>query len=432
MSNLENVFRPDVENISKPADIVVIGGGMLGPSVGFFAQQKLGSRGLVVVVEQNEALGMGSSRASLEQGRLSWPDEDVYKMMALSLKFFQQPQKFGVNATADNLGFRKRPYLWLAADDKEIRAYQNLAGILQQRGVNAEYLDQPALRKTWPWLAETSVLGGMLDHSAFKVSSTDLAEVFAKAAGKTDFFVDTTAIAIVVQSGRVVGVKTTRGFIPTAKVIVAAGAGTRRLVETVDGLSVPVVAVPRFSYASSGRDAQLSPDDPFIIVPKTYAYWRPEGDGIFGGFLHEATSVAKPEKDTPIVDWRYKNRFLTALWQGLNPDGLDDYTQAERDTLGLLTSIEAPNGPYSRGNILAGYYVHREGNPGDDRPMITTLSELGMPDIGVVTAEQGHGVMGAPSSGIYGAEIIINGSADVKYDPFKIQPPVSERMSLTI
>ncbi|PIX68531.1 hypothetical protein COZ40_02755 [Candidatus Roizmanbacteria bacterium CG_4_10_14_3_um_filter_39_13] len=432
MALRENVFRPEVRDIEKPADLVVIGGGMVGPSIAHFAQEKLGSKSRVVVLEANQGLAMGASSASLEQGRIGWPDETVCRMMMMSREFFQRPQDFGINMSSSQLGFTERPYLWAASKGSEIKTYQNLTRVLKSRGVDASYLDRQAIIAEYPWLKDTSVTGGMLDTSGFKIDSQQLARAFAQASGRTDFFVQTKGLKIVVSSGKVIGVNTSRGFIPTERVIVAAGAGTRGLIETVDGLSIPIVSIPRFSVSSRGRDPSLSISNPFIIVPKTYAYWRPDGAGILGGYSHEIPPIDRPENTLPDIDPSYRKNFLTAVWKGLNPDRLDNPEDAKYDTLGLLASVYSYSGPYSKGSTLGGFYVHRAEALGDDRPIITTFKDQGMPDIGVVTAEQGHGVMGALPSGVDGAEIIIGGSSDPKYDNFSINPPASQGISLTI
>jgi len=428
----KNVFCPETNDIQKPADLVVIGGGMVGPSVAHFAQRILGSKSRVVVLEANTGLGMGSSAASLEQGRCSWPDKAVCQMMIFSRDFFQRPENYGLKMSSAQLGYKERPYLWATSTDDEIKTYRNLTKVLRSRGVDVNYLDRQAIMEEYPWLTDTSVNGGMLDHSGFKVDSQQLARAFAQASGNADFFVETKGLKIVVSGGRVTGVATDKGFVPTAKVIVAAGAGTRGLIETIDGLSVPILSVPRFSVSTEDRDKRLSNHDPFIVVPRTGAYWRPEGSGIFGGYSHQVPPIERPEKAFPDVDLKYRKKFLTAVWQGLNPERLDDPDKAESDTLSFLASVLSPPGYYSKGNVLGGFYVHRAKAFDDDRPIITTLKDQGLSDVGIITAEQGHGVMGSPASGHYGAEIIIRGADKPEYDNFNINPPTSEGITLTI
>jgi glycine/D-amino acid oxidase-like deaminating enzyme len=426
-----NVFKPEADDIRQGADIVIIGAGMTGPPLAYFAKNKLGSKTRIRVIEAKPQVGQGSSVYSLEQGRCGWHDQVVCEMMNISRNVFLHPKDFGLQVTSDQLGYKERPYLWLASTPEEVITYQRLAEVLRKRGVDAEYLDFELVLKICPWLTNTSVVGGIMDNTAYKVDSQQVAKSFAASAQNTDFFIDTAALAIIVEGGKVIGVKTTCGFIHTDMVIVAAGSVTRKLVETVDGLSAPIISFPRYYYASQSRNNQLGNNDPFIIVPRTYAYWRTEPGGIIGGFSHGVHPVESPDDTHSAVDNSFKRTFLTAVWQGLNKEHQYDPEKVESDPLGFLATAEFSGRPFGPGKVDGGYYVHRKETPNDDRPLITWVA----PGIGVVTAEQGHGVMGGPASGLIGAEIFFGeqgGQETIKHNNFSINPPSSQDKTLTI
>jgi len=430
--NRENIRKPEMNDFNRIYDLVIIGGGMIGPSIAHFAQKKLGSKSHIALLEQSRDLGQGTSVKSLEQGRCGWPDKTVCNMMVTTTNILQRPQDYGLRVTPDQLGLTKKPYFWAASTENEIKTYQQLAFILKRRGIDAEFLDLNLAMELCPWLIGTSVKGGMLDRSGFKIDSQVLAKAFAEATPDAQFFIDTPAQQIIIENGRVIGVKTHDGIIKTNKVVIAAGPATRGLVETVDGLTIPIVSLPRYNYYSNNRNPALRENDPFVIVPITGAYWRPERGGILGGFSHKVDGIQKPSEFFPGEDNLFKIKFLTAVWQGLNPKGLtdpDEINDIFSDPLGFYAATYSKNAPFGSGTVSGGYYVHRENAIEDDRPMMFWLT----PDIGIMTAFSGHGVMGAPAAGLYGAEIFFgNRDQYVDHKHFGLKPPPSKGISLTI
>lgn len=428
----EHIRKAEVNDFRNSYNLVIIGGGMIGPSIAHFARKKLGSKQCVALLESNHSLGQGTSIASLEQGRCGWPDQVVCQMMMTSREILQRPQDYRIKITVDQLGFAKRPYLWLASTDEEIKTYQQLAFVLRRRGVDAEYLDLNLVYELCPWILDTSVRGGMLDRSGFKVDSQTMANAFAESTPDAQFFIDTPAYSIIVEKGKVTGVKTRDGIIKTEKVIIAAGPATRGLVETVEGLTIPIISLPRYSYHSNNRHPALNNSDPFIIL-KTGAYWRPDGDGILGGYSHKVNGVQRPSQFFPEPGNHFKIDFLKAVWKGLNREGISNPEKALSDPLDFLGSALLDTGPFSKGQVSGGYYVHRENAIEEDRPVIMSLAYLGFPDIFVAAAFSGHGVMSAPAAGMYGAEIFFgNPDQFVDHRNFDLNPPSSQGVSLTI
>jgi glycine/D-amino acid oxidase-like deaminating enzyme len=431
----ENIRRPETNDFRKSYDLVIIGGGMVGPSLAFFLQKKLPNHFRVALLESHHNLGQGTSIASLEQGRCGWPDQAVCQMMMKSSDILKRPQDYGLKISKEQLGWVDRPYLWLASTDEEMKRFQQLAFVLKRRGVDAEYVDLNLAMELCPWLIGTSVRGGMLDRSGFKINTQGMAEAFAESTPNTQFFIDTPAYSILTKNGKVSGVKTSDGsIIKTERVIVAAGPATRGLVETVGGLSISTVSLARFSYYSKTRHPDIVENQPFVIVPVTGAYFRPDGKGILGGFSHTTPGVATPPTFFPEAYDQFKIQFLTAVWRGLNPKGLSDTDEIgddpSADPLGFYTATQSKRAPFGDGTVSGGYYVHREKAPEDDRPMILWLSELGIAGLGVATAFSGHGAMGAPGGGLIGADIFSGNQKDDRQ--FGLNPPPSKGVSLTI
>lgn len=171
----ENIRRPETNDFRKSYDLVIIGGGMVGPSLAFFLQKKLPNHFRVALLESHHNLGQGTSIASLEQGRCGWPDQAVCQMMMKSSDFLKRPQDYGLKISKEQLGWVDRPYLWLASTDEEMKRFQQLAFVLKRRGVDAEYVDLNLAMELCPWLIGTSVRGGMLDRSGFKINTQGMA-----------------------------------------------------------------------------------------------------------------------------------------------------------------------------------------------------------------------------------------------------------------
>lgn len=216
------------------ADVVVIGGGVIGVMTALYLAQA-GER--VVLVEKGRVAGEQSSRNwgwVRQQGR----DPDELPIMIESLRLWQ-----GLNQTlGEGLGFRQTGVLYLAETDKDIEGHERWLKIAQNHGLDTRLLARCELETMLGTSAHWK--GGIFTPSDARAEpwvAVPLLARFAADAGVT--IVENCAVRMLdIRAGAVAGVHTEFGDIKASRVVVAAGAWSR-LFLAAQGVSIPQLAV---------------------------------------------------------------------------------------------------------------------------------------------------------------------------------------------
>ena len=287
-------------NTALTADIVIVGGGQVGPATAW-ALEREDPTLRIVVLEANSQLASGASTASLEQFRTCWTPQAIAEQVRWSLQIFLDPDTHLGDGAAQGLNVRRRGYLWLAMDEDEARAQRENVALLRSWGLrHACALDGEDVRREYAWLPER-VVGARLDPMAGWLNSDFLANRFARTTHNTRFLLDTPAQAILARDGRVTGVRTSRGVVNAPVVVLAAGPGSRALGRTV-GIDLPLVCIPRQSFLTPFRDPTIPANAPVVISRSPYAHFRPEGEGLLFAWSYHWARHSGDELSPGYVD----------------------------------------------------------------------------------------------------------------------------------
>ena len=137
------------------ADLVVIGGGVIGCATAFFAA-RAGLR--VVVLERHAALGTLTTPVSTGAFRLQFDNPEEVAMVREGVELFDA---FGERTGLDgwDLGLRHGGYLFCSLTDATVERAQRLVERQRTWGLtDVELLSGDEARERWPWLAP-EVLG---------------------------------------------------------------------------------------------------------------------------------------------------------------------------------------------------------------------------------------------------------------------------------
>ena len=132
------------------ADIVVIGGGVIGCATAFFAA-RAGLR--VVVLERRAALGPLSTRGSTGAFRLQFDNPEEIELVREGIELFDA---FGERTGLDgwDLGLRHAGYLFCSLTDATLERSRRLIGRQRAWGLDdVELLTGDEARARWPCLA---------------------------------------------------------------------------------------------------------------------------------------------------------------------------------------------------------------------------------------------------------------------------------------
>ena len=142
-----------LKSLPSKAEVVIIGGGIIGLSTAYH----LAAKGLTdVLLLDKGMLGQGSTGKCAGGIRTQFSTEINIRFSLESLKIFERfEQDFGVDPEFHRVG-----YLFLAATRDQMDVLQNNSGLAHRFGVRVELLDPAEIKSRWPFLETGDLLGG--------------------------------------------------------------------------------------------------------------------------------------------------------------------------------------------------------------------------------------------------------------------------------
>ncbi|PYT08380.1 MAG: FAD-binding oxidoreductase [Acidobacteria bacterium] len=258
--------------MKETADVVIIGGGIVGSSVAYHLAEAGCTN--VLIVEREERQGMGSTAKSMGGVRAQFATPINIRMSLYSIDLFSKFE----DVTGHTSGYKPHGYLFVATSERHLDYLRT--NLLQQQacGVhNAEMVTPEDIVRTVPQLIADDVLGGSFCPTDGFVDPYSVMTGFAKRARERGvrMWLETEVTGIDVNQARVAGVQTTRGYVSTPTVVNAAGpwaAGVARLA----AVEIPVEPLRRQIVKTESFSA-LSPRLPMVIDMSSGFHFRPEG-----------------------------------------------------------------------------------------------------------------------------------------------------------
>ena len=258
--------------MAETAEVVIIGGGIVGSSVAFH----LSEAGItdVLIIEREDRQGMGSTAKSMGGVRAQFATPINIRMSLYSIDLFSRFEE----VTGHTAGYRAQGYLFVATNERHLEYLKT--NLRQQKacGVNnAEMVAREDIIKTVPQLIADDVVGGSFCPTDGFVDPYSVMTGFSKRSRERGarLWLETHVTGIDVQRGKVAGIETTRGYVSTQTVVNAAGpwaAGVAQLA----GVEVPVEPLRR-QIVKTEPFEQLSSRLPMVIDMSSGFHFRPEG-----------------------------------------------------------------------------------------------------------------------------------------------------------
>jgi 4-methylaminobutanoate oxidase (formaldehyde-forming) len=275
----------------EAADVVIIGGGVLGGAVAFYlAKQDMGR---VIVLERHSVAQGNSSLAAglLTRGRFK---SHLIPMVLETYKTIDEIEEM----TGETLGMHQTGCLYAAVSPTHQKEIHELATVSAQAGLKVEWLDSIDATQLIPWLKLPRDASIIFMPDDGYIDGYTLTSGYLKSARKAGVEIreQTPVISICKEGRRVTGVKTADGEISTPLVIDAAGVWAGMLAREI-GVGLPMAPV-RSHYWLTANHPVFSPRQPFVILPDARAYARPESNRLLFGF-REAQSVAVNPRELP-------------------------------------------------------------------------------------------------------------------------------------
>lgn len=267
--------RSPIARPTEIADFVVIGGGIVGTSTLYHLAVAGGSRAVLV---ERTTLGSGSTAAAAGGIRTQFSDElNIRVGLASIAKFTRFEEEVGAA-----IGFRQCGYLFLLTEDA-VPAFEVAVELQRSLGAPTRLLSPAEAVERVPQLCLDGLAAATFNPLDGCADTGAAVQGYAAAARRhgARILQDTTVERVVVRSGRVVGVETSRGMVSTPTVICAAGIWSRELAATAD-VEIPVRAERRYVYLTVGEDG-LPSELPLTIDFATGFYFHRERDALLLG-----------------------------------------------------------------------------------------------------------------------------------------------------
>lgn len=255
--------------MKRTADVVIIGGGVMGCSILY----NLARRGVTnTLLVEKDVLGSGSTGRSQAICRMHYSNPVTASMAWESLKLFTNFD----DAVGGPSGFVKTGYLVIVESVERPGLERNVA-MQQELGISTGLITSAELRDLAPMIdiAEGECLAwepGSGYADPYLVTTTYASA--ARALG-AEIQLRTPAAAIEVTGSRVRAVVTNQGRVETPVVVVAAGPWSRQELAKV-GIELPLITV-RHQVASLTRPVEQLPHHPTVgDIAQSFSF-RPDG-----------------------------------------------------------------------------------------------------------------------------------------------------------
>ncbi|MBX3029603.1 MAG: FAD-binding oxidoreductase [Chloroflexi bacterium] len=240
--------------LSERADVVIIGGGIMGTSVAFHLAEA-GVRDIAIL--ERDTVGSGSSAKPLGGVRATFSDPGNIVLGQRSLDAFEG---FDARFRTD-IGLRQVGYLFLARTPEEAAALEASAELQNRMGGDTRPIDARAATELNPYLDQDAIVAASFsprDGYARPARVVAAYRAAAEALGATTCE-HTEVLGIAPGTSTVHDVHTNRGSVGTDTIVIAAGAWSRRIGAMV-GVDLPVEPLRR----AIGVTRPLRPAPPVI------------------------------------------------------------------------------------------------------------------------------------------------------------------------
>jgi len=359
------------------AEVVIIGGGIVGSSIAYH----LTAAGCkdVLVMERESAQGKGSTGKSMGGVRAQFSTPASIQMSLYSIPFYASLEE----RLGHPSGYRPQGYLFCATNERHM-AYlranyekQVALGLKDVRLITAE-----EIRAMFPQLRSDDIVGGSFCSSDGFVDPYSAMIGFMTWASEhgAKLWKNTQVIGIQRDGQGVMAVETSRGNVAAPKVVNCAGAWAADIAKMVD-VDLPVEPLRRMLVPTEPFD-QFPHSAPMIIDMSTGFHFRPEGLGFLMAW--------NDPDETP----GYKMDF--------DPAFIEKILIHAADRVPVFENVAV-----NPKRAWAGLY---EMTP-DHHPILGPVPEV--PGFFLANGFSGHGVMHAPATGKILSDLILNGKTDL-------------------
>ncbi len=271
-------------NIPSRAQVVIIGGGVIGCSVAYHLT-KLGWTDVLLLERAQLTAGTTWHAAGLVEAG-GFFDETSIEMAKYTLELYSSLEA----ETGLSTGYKDVGLLEFAVTPSRLEELRRVAAFDLQFGVHIEEIPPAKVKELWPLAYTGDILAGFFSPEDGRVNPIDVTMALARGArmGGVQIVEETAVIGITKDIGRVTGVVTDKGEIEAEYVVNCAGMWAREIGKMA-GVNVPLQPAEHY-YLITEPIEGVNSELPVLVDLDKYAYYREETGGVMLGLFEPVSA----------------------------------------------------------------------------------------------------------------------------------------------
>jgi glycine/D-amino acid oxidase-like deaminating enzyme len=384
-------------SIPISADVVIIGGGVVGTAIALF----LARRGIRPCLVERADIGAGTTSAAAAAALMQTKTSPGKLALAKSsLAMLEQ-----LHGELDpGFEFRRSGSLLAACSEAELSVVQDMNARLRGLGLDVQLLDGPETRDWMPVLGP-SAIGGSLSPGDAQISPLELVLSYATAASRLGAIICTRTemTGIVTKGSRILAVETSAGRIATEIVVDAAGVWSTQ-VARMAGFELPITPLKGELLISAPMPRMMQG----TLISARYLLSKASAESARSAGSNRTVGIT-------LVQVEHGNFVVGATRE---PAGLDRRSTA--GGIGELTRLLVDITPCLANLQITRAYAGLRPITPDSLPIIGPMP--GLPQFIIASGHGGDGLILSPITATLVAEIV-SGEAD----PARLAPYASSR-----
>ena len=276
----------------RTADLVVIGGGIVGAATAFYAA---GAGIRSVLIETRPALCTLTTPVSTGAFRLQFSTEEELRLVEETVELFQNFAEITGQHEYDP-SIRAQGYLWLTRSPERAAGQRELVARQHEWGAtDIELLDGDEVRRRFPYVASDVLQARYRAGDGF-IDTRAVTMGLARASGAT-VVTGCRAEGFDISDGGLRGVRTSSGTIATDRAVIACGPLSGGVAAWA-GIDLPIETLRRHKLVMPDVP-QVPEGAPMTIDEDSGAHWRPALRGAWLLFTDPATPPSEPTDAVP-------------------------------------------------------------------------------------------------------------------------------------
>jgi 4-methylaminobutanoate oxidase (formaldehyde-forming) len=278
-------------SLPQQAQIVVIGGGIIGCSTAYHLARD--HKAEVLLLEQGKLTSGSTWHAAGLVGQLR-SSASITQVLKYSVDLYKRLDA----ETGLETGWRMTGCLRLACNEDRWTEYRRLATTARSFGMEMHLLSPDEVKAMWPLMRVDDLVGATFLPTDGQASPSDITQSLAKGARMHGVRIveGIRVTGFVMDGARITHVETTQGRIACDKVVNCAGQWARQ-VGAMAGVNVPLQPV-KHQYIITEQIEGITSNTPTVRDPDRRTYFKEEVGGLaLGGY--EPDPIAWTTGDVP-------------------------------------------------------------------------------------------------------------------------------------